>query len=235
MDEHRGKQYEEHLREPRGCPSGVFKISGSMSERNGELIMKKANGFTLVELLVTLLIGGIMMVAIYGAINAAQRSSTGIERRVVAQQDARGALELMAMEIRMASLNPRSGGNIWVDSASCSGAAANQLARGIQEATANSLAIEMDIAGSLVVGHPADGVIDDPNEIIRYAYNSANKLITRSTNCGGKQPFLGATNAASDTKTVLVENNAAGVPFSDTMTVPARSLRPRLSIFRISA
>ncbi len=174
--------------------------------------MKKENGFTLVELLVTLLVGGIMMAAIYGAINAAQRSSTGTERRVVAQQDARVALELMAMEIRMASLNPRSAGNIWVDAVSCTGAAANQLARGIQEATANSIAIEMDISGSSVPGYPADGVIDDPNEVIRYAYNSASKYITRSTNCGGNQPFLGATNAASDTKTVLVENNVAGVP-----------------------
>lgn len=174
--------------------------------------MKKDNGFTLVELLVTLLVGGIMMAAIYGAINTAQRSSTGTERRVVAQQDARAALELMAMEIRMASLNPNSGGNVWVDAVSCSGAAANQLARGIQEATANSIAIEMDIVGSLVPGYPADGVIDDPNEIIRYAYNSASKYITRSTNCGPNQPFLGATNAAADTKSVLVENNAAGVP-----------------------
>lgn len=174
--------------------------------------MKKESGFTLVELLVTLLVGVIMMAAIYGAINAAQRSSTGIERRVVAQQDARVALELMAMEIRMASCNPSLVTNIWVDATSCSGTAANQIARGIQEATANSIAIEMDIAGSLVVGYPADGIIDDPNEIIRYAYNASNKMVTRSTNCGGNQPFLGATNVAADTKTVLVENNAAGVP-----------------------
>lgn len=174
--------------------------------------MKKENGFTLVELLVTLLVGGIMMAAIYGAINAAQRSSTGIERRVVAQQDARVALELMAMEIRMASLNPNSVGNVWVDVASCNGPAANQTAKGIQEATANSIAIEMDIAGSLVPGYPADGAIDDPNEIIRYAYNAANKMVTRSTSCGPNQPFLGAANAAADTKAVLVENGAAGVP-----------------------
>ena len=174
--------------------------------------MKKENGFTLVELLVTLLVGGIMMAAIYGAINAAQRSSTGIERRVVAQQDARVALELMAMELRMASLNPNSMGNVWVDAASCSGAAANQTAKGIQEATANSIAIEMDISGSSVPGYPADGVIDDPNEIIRYTYNASNKMVTRSTSCGPNQPFLGATNAASNTKTVFVENSAAGVP-----------------------
>jgi len=174
--------------------------------------MKKQNGFTLVELLVALLVGGILMAAIYGVINTAQRSSTGTERRVIAQQDARVALELMAMEIRMASLNPTSAASIWISPADCSTASGNQHARGIQEATASSIAIEMDLTGSGIPEFPADGEINDPNEIIRYAYNAANKYITRSTNCGGNQPFLGATNAAADAKTVLVENDAAGIP-----------------------
>ena len=57
-----------------------------------------------------------------------------------------------------------------------------------------------------------DGSIDDPNEIIRYRYDSANRYITRSTNCGGAQAFLGDTNANQNIKTVLVENNNAGIP-----------------------
>ena len=159
-----------------------------------------------------LLVGGIMMAAIYGVINTAQRSSTGTERRVIAQQDARVALELMAMEIRMASLNPTSAPDIWVNPADCSTPSLNQLARGIQEATADALAIEMDIAGSGDPDNP-DGKLEDSSEIIRYAYNAANKYGTRSTNCeGGNQPFLGATNAAAEAKTVLVENQAAGIP-----------------------
>lgn len=164
------------------------------------------------ELLVVLLVGGIMMAAIYGVINTAQRSSTGTERRVIAQQDARVALELMAMEIRMASLNPTSAPDIWVNPADCPTASGNMAARGIQEATADALAIEMDISGSADPDFPSDGAIDDPNEIIRYSYNAASKYVTRSTNCGGNQPFLGATNAAAEAKTVLVENEAAGIP-----------------------
>ena len=62
----------------------------------------EAKGFTLIELLITLVIAVILMMAIYGAINTAQRSTQGIERKVTAQQDARAAMELMAMEIRMA-------------------------------------------------------------------------------------------------------------------------------------
>ena len=174
--------------------------------------MKKRNVFTLVELLVVLLVGGIMMAAIYGVINTAQRSSTGTERRVIAQQDARVALELMAMEIRMASLNPTSEADIWIDPDDCRSDSGNQQDRGIQKAEENLLVIEMDIAGSGDPEHPADGKIDAPNEIIRYAYNAAHKYVTRSTNCGVDQPFLGANNAAADAKTVLVENEAAGIP-----------------------
>jgi hypothetical protein len=57
-----------------------------------------------------------------------------------------------------------------------------------------------------------DGSIDDPNEIIRYRYDSANRYITRSTNCGGAQAFLGDTTANQNIKTGLVDNNNAGIP-----------------------
>lgn len=55
--------------------------------------MKNQNGFTLVEVLIALLIGSVMMMGIYAAVNSAQSSSNRIERRVIAQQDARTALE----------------------------------------------------------------------------------------------------------------------------------------------
>jgi prepilin-type N-terminal cleavage/methylation domain-containing protein len=172
-------------------------------------IMKNENGFTLVEAIVALFIGSMMLVAIYTAVNMGQRSSSGIERRVSAQQDARGALELMAMEIRMASYNPNSVGNIWVLPASCYGTSLNQAYRGIQEATANSIIIEMDVNDNGIINHDSD---TNPNETIKYVYDTTNKYITRSTNCGDPQPFLGANTDHSDTKTVLVENDAAEIP-----------------------
>ena len=163
------------------------------------------NGFTLVEILVALAIGTLMLMAIYSAVNSAQQSSTGIERKVTAQQDARSVLELMAMEIRMASYNPNLTPNIWLSTANCFSVATNQNYRGIQEATATSLTIEMDIDDSASVG-------DHENEIIRYNYNTDNEYITRSTNCGANEPFLGATIANEANKTVLVVNDAVGVP-----------------------
>lgn len=163
--------------------------------------MKKENGFSLVELIVALGIGSLVLVAIYSFLNMSQRSSSGIEKRVAAQQDARSALELMATEIQMASYNPGSDKNIWINSPGCYGAT-NQDYRGIHEATATSIAIEMDING--------DGSIGDDNETISYAYDTTNKRITREINCGGAEAFLGSTSA--NTKTVSVENNAAGIP-----------------------
>jgi prepilin-type N-terminal cleavage/methylation domain-containing protein len=164
------------------------------------------NGFTLVEILVALFIGTLMLMAIYAVVDSAQKSSTGIERKVIAQQDARSALELMAMEIRMASYNPNLTSNIWVSTANCFSAAANQNYRGIQEATANSMTIEMDIDDSAAIR-------DHTNEVINYNYDTANQYITRKTNCtGGDQPFLGDTNANEAQKTVLVVNNSVGIP-----------------------
>ena len=177
--------------------------------------MKKENGFTLIETMIALFIGMMMLTAIYTVVNSAQRSSSGVERRVIAQQDARGTLELMAMEIRMASYNPTLNSNIWVDPADCFSVAANQTYKGIQEATANSITIEMDVGGATADG---DGAIGDDNEIIRYNYDTTNQYITRETKkpggcTPGGQPFLGdsiANDALNKSKTVLVVNNTAG-------------------------
>jgi type IV pilus assembly protein PilW len=68
--------------------------------------VNKEIGFTLVEVLFAVVIGIILLGAIYAVVESGQRSSVSLERKVVAQQDARAALQMMAMEIRMASYNP---------------------------------------------------------------------------------------------------------------------------------
>lgn len=177
----------------------------------GWMLMMNNRGFTLLEIVVAIAIGMIMMAAIYAAINSAQRSSSGIERKVTAQQDARSALELMAMEIRMASYDVNMLSTIWVDPTACTTASSNPTYRGIQEATANSITIEMDIDDSGAVG-------DHENEIIRYEYVAANQYITRenrrptccsSSSCT-QQPFLGDTNASKKTVRVINDQNGNG-------------------------
>ena len=149
-----------------------------------------------------------------------QRSSAALEDRVIAQQDARAVLELMAMEIGMASYNPNFVVGIWRNPGDCLNASANQTYRGIQVATVNSITVEMDIPHTTALGvlRPESGAIaladadpdDRPNEIIAYVYDTANERITRQTNCGGAQSFLG--DVAGNPRSVRVVNNTAGIP-----------------------
>lgn len=164
-------------------------------------MMRNCRGFTLVEVIIAIAVTMVLLGAIYTAVNSTQRHSVGIEGRVVAQQDVKAALDLMSLELSMASFNPTFSDGIWHTppggAAGCGTTSAKQEYRGIQEATANSIAVEMDINGNRVLG--------DPNETIRYVYDTAHQRITRATNCGGgNQAFLGAE---SGTRNVRVVNN----------------------------
>ena len=163
--------------------------------------MKRAAGFTLVEVLVSIFVGVIIIGAIYAAVVSGQRSTANIDRRVIAGQDARATLELMSIEIQMASFNPRFATGLWRNPATCSAGSGIQNYRGIQAATATSLSVQADINES--------GVLGAPNEMITYTYNPVEQYITRSTNCGGAQPFLGETVASGKPRSVRVINTDA--------------------------
>jgi prepilin-type N-terminal cleavage/methylation domain-containing protein len=171
--------------------------------------LKKAEGFTLVEIILALFIGGVLMSAVYIVMISGQRSSMGVERKVAAQQDVRAALEIMAMEIGMASYNPFLASGIWLQG-DCT-ISGNQTYKGIQEAKPTSITVEMDIGSDGFGNGSIAGA--DQNEVIRYAYDAAKQYITRSTNCGTAQPFLGAdaATAAAGTRTVKANNSAAGI------------------------
>lgn len=184
--------------------------------------MNDTRGFTLVEIAIAICVSLIMLAAIGVAIESASRSSGGIERKVTAQQDVRGALEIMALEIKMASYNPslsttiwRSDGNPGGGAAFCNTQSANQAYRGIQEATANSITVEMDVIGGLDANGNPDGdtFLTGNNEIIRYNFVQAagDSYITRETSCGGSQPFLGDTIASGRPRTVRIINADADV------------------------
>jgi type II secretory pathway pseudopilin PulG len=184
--------------------------------------MNDVRGFTLVEIVIAIAVSLIMIFAIGMAIESASRSSGGIERKVTAQQDVRGALEIMALEIKMASYNPsisatiwRSDGNPGGGAAFCAAQSANQAYKGMQEATANSITVEMDVSGGFDAnGNPdGDGTLNQPNEIIRYDFvqAGADRYITRETNCGGAQPFLGDIIGSGRPRTVRIINADADV------------------------
>jgi len=164
---------------------------------------KYSRGFTLVECVVAVAVGMTILGAVYMAVWSGQRSATGIDRKITTGQDARAALEVMAMEMRMASYNPLYSANPWTDIASCN--AGDAARRGIQNAAAGTIQLQMDLNGNGSCG-------DAANEIIVYALDAANRRITRETwTCsgapasGGVQSFLGG--AAGEVKTVRVVNN----------------------------
>lgn len=163
---------------------------------------KNHRGFTLLEILFAMAIGVVVMGAVYMAMITGQRSSVGIEQRVSAAQDVRASLEIMSIEIGMASFNPNFVPGIWLAPAGCANPSPNQGFRGVQVATPWAITVEMDVN--------ENGAVSDPNEVIAYVYDNANLRITRSTNCGGGQPFLGEV-AGTQGRSVRVINGDPAV------------------------
>ena len=107
---------------------------------------QKSRGFTLVECVVAVAVGMAVLGAVYAAVWSGQRSATGIDRKVTTGQDARAALEVMAMEMRMASYNPFYAANPWTNITNCN--AGDATRRGIQNAAGSTIQIQMDLNGS---------------------------------------------------------------------------------------
>ena len=166
---------------------------------------RRDKGFTLIEILMAVFIGLILLGAIYVSMTSVQRSSAGIERKVAAQQEVRAALDVMAMEISMASYNPNFMlAGFWKNTPpACTTPSPNRAYKGIQEATPTSITVEMDIGANGNIG-------DNNNEIIRYSF--ANQFIFRNTNCQGDVSFLGDNPAMpAGTRTVKVINDTLGI------------------------
>jgi prepilin-type N-terminal cleavage/methylation domain-containing protein len=158
---------------------------------------KQDRGFTLVELMIAMGVGAILITAIYASVTMAQRSSASVGRKVVTQQDARAVLNLMALEMRMASYNPgwstaTFSGNMQNN---CDHVVLNPVYNGIQQATTSSIGVAMDLDASRTICNVS-------NEYIQYTYNAGSHSITRSVNCQG-MAVLGET----DSKTTVTNFN----------------------------
>jgi prepilin-type N-terminal cleavage/methylation domain-containing protein len=181
----------------------------------------KNDGFTLIELIIAMGIGLVIMAAVYASVNIAQRSSAGVGRKVITQQDARAVLDMMAMEIRMASFNPSMSRTIWETIPSnttnrpvspftpCTnlGLTAPVINnKGIQLAEPNRILIAMDLNDPPL--SPASSLIGDiPNEYIEYALNDNKNTITRNVSCSSND-ILGG----DDLSTTVRNGNDTGTP-----------------------
>jgi len=137
-----------------------------MGNRHGT---RQVNGFTLVEVLIAMGLGGLLMTTVIGMF-VAQRKSYEIQEQIAEMvQTARAAVDMLCREVRMAGFNPTG--------ASFQGIPYH----------ANELRILADLRGTNP-HDPPDGDTDDPNEQITYVYDGKNKQIARNTG-GGNQPF----------------------------------------------
>ena len=119
----------------------------------------KAQGFTLVELMLAIVVSSILMAALYSAYVSQQRSQTAQAQVVEMQQNARAALEMMAAEVRMAGFDP----------SGSSGA-------GIVTATRGRLQFTRDMNDNGPGSVPGDGDTSDANENITYGLSNANDV-----------------------------------------------------------
>ena len=116
---------------------------------------RNAGGFTLIELLVSIGIGMVVLAAVTTTFMSQTRFYSAQEQVNEMGQNARGALDIITRELKMAGYKPNGG--------SFSGITYDTT----------QLRIQTDISGN-------DGATTGTNENIIYSYNSTNKQILRN-------------------------------------------------------
>jgi prepilin-type N-terminal cleavage/methylation domain-containing protein len=123
-------------------------------------------GFSLVELLISMLVTSLMVVAIYSIFRVQTHSVKIQENRLEAQEYARSVLDITVREIRNAAYNPL-GATLGAD---CLGLGLPG-APTVLTATGTSVRFSYDFRGTASGSNP-DGDCNDPNEVITYQYQS---------------------------------------------------------------
>ncbi len=122
----------------------------------------RADGFTLAELLVALMVGGLVLTATFGFLHQAQQGYLLSVARLEAQQSIRVALERMAREIQTAGFDPTGAGFV-----------------AIANPAPTSFTIQKDLNGN--------GVIDANGEAVTYLLRGTT---LRRNAGGGAQPVI---------------------------------------------
>lgn len=131
-------------------------------------------GFTLVELMMSLLLFGLVSAAVFTVYSSQQRSQTAQESVVEMQQNLRSAILLMARDIREAAADPTG----------------NSPAR-IVTATPGVFRFTRDIGGSPANRYESDGDVNDPNEDVTYGFSAADDADVDGIVDGGGVADLG--------------------------------------------
>ncbi len=168
-------------------------------------------GFTLLELLIAMVVGLVVLGAVYAVFTLQNTQFSNQESQTEMQQNARIAIEMMTREISLAGYRDitvtmtdadcsGSGGAL----PNCSGATpwASGYCLGIMTAAADSIKFTLDITDSAGTNNTPNGTVCNANEIITY------DLYTP----GGGVQSLGRKSSESATRQQVVENIEA-LPF----------------------
>jgi type IV pilus assembly protein PilW len=124
---------------------------------------RNAGGFTLIELLVSISIGMVVLAAVSTTFMSQARFYSAQEQINEMEQNARGALDIITRELKMAGYNP-----------------AGASFDGVTYYNSSQLQIKADLNG-------VSGIQDNTNENVTYAYNNSNLQITRTLGGGTAQ------------------------------------------------
>ena len=133
---------------------------------NKNNLTSKEHGFTLIEILITMAITGIISAVIFTSFQSQQKSYVVQEDVAAMQQNLRAGMDMMVREIRMAGYDPSKNANA-----------------GIVSAASNSITVTIDENG--------DGDTADSNENITYSLYTSDgiqKLGRKSTAASNNQP-----------------------------------------------
>jgi type IV pilus assembly protein PilW len=118
---------------------------------------KNESGFTLIEIMITLLISSVMLGAVFLSYSGQQKSYVVNNKLTEVQQNLRAAIVIMAKDIREAGCDPT-----------------GKSGAGIVIATAGRFQFTKDIAGNTVNLNEGDGDLDDTNEDISLGFSTGN-------------------------------------------------------------
>ena len=163
------------------------------------------NGFTLVELMVSMSIGMVILAAVTTTFMSQTRIYNAQEQINEMQQNARGALDIITREVKMAGYRPNGGGF-----------------NGVTYSTTQLMVqADLDLDGAISTSSTA-------NEQITYAYDSANQRITRAVGIGSVQVL--AEHITAFTFSYLDSTGAATTVSANirqvSITVTAKTAKP---------
>jgi type IV pilus assembly protein PilW len=129
------------------------------------LKLKKTEGFTLAELMVSMGIGMVMLAAVTTTFMSQTKIYNAQEQINEMQQNARGAADVITRELKMAGYKPNGGTVIGVT----------------YNVTQLMIEADLDASGGAI------NTSSTSNERIIYAYDSTNKQITRAVGSGSAE------------------------------------------------